>query len=138
MSEQVQDKKPKGNKPFILTVILLVIAIALGTLLFYGLQYMKNNGFQNKDNQLKEQKESIIEPTKAPTPEVTVSPTATPMPTTTPAPTEEPVSKTPVKVKGIYVTGPRAGSGEAMEDLIHLVDTTEINAMVIDIKNDSG
>jgi hypothetical protein len=43
----------------------------------------------------------------------------------------------PVKVKGIYVTGPRAGSDD-MEDLIELVDTTELNAMVIDIKNDSG
>jgi len=41
------------------------------------------------------------------------------------------------KVKGIYVTGPRAGS-EGMEDLIRLVDETELNAMVIDVKNDEG
>lgn len=44
----------------------------------------------------------------------------------------------PVKVKGIYVTGPKAGSDSSMEDLIELVDTTELNAMVIDIKNDNG
>jgi hypothetical protein len=46
--------------------------------------------------------------------------------------------RTPIKVRGIYVTGPRAGHTEAMEELTYLVDTTELNAMVIDIKNDSG
>lgn len=43
----------------------------------------------------------------------------------------------PVKVKGIYVSGPIAGN-ERMDELIELVDTTELNAMVIDIKNDDG
>lgn len=42
-----------------------------------------------------------------------------------------------VKVKGIYVSGPVAGSAK-IEELIELVDTTELNAMVIDIKNDDG
>ncbi len=46
--------------------------------------------------------------------------------------------RTPQKVKGIYVTGPRAGNDSYMKDLIALVDTTELNTMVIDIKNDSG
>ena len=41
------------------------------------------------------------------------------------------------KVKGIYVTGPKAGSA-GMEDLIRLVDETELNAMVIDVKHDEG
>lgn len=43
----------------------------------------------------------------------------------------------PVKVKGIYVSGPTAGIAK-MDDLIDLVDQTELNAMVIDIKNDEG
>lgn len=47
-------------------------------------------------------------------------------------------TRTPIKVKGIYVTGPRAGSKEYINELIQLVDTTELNAMVLDIKNDSG
>lgn len=42
-----------------------------------------------------------------------------------------------VKVRGIYVTGPKAGSA-SMEDLIALVDGTELNTMVIDVKNDEG
>lgn len=51
---------------------------------------------------------------------------------------EEPEEvKEPVKVKGIYVTGPVAGT-ERMDELIGLVEETELNAMVIDIKNDEG
>ncbi len=41
------------------------------------------------------------------------------------------------KVRGIYVTGPMAGN-EAMDGLIALADQTELNAMVIDVKNDDG
>ena len=43
-----------------------------------------------------------------------------------------------VKVKGIYVTGPVAGSSKKMKELVKLVETTKLNAMVIDIKNDGG
>ncbi len=43
----------------------------------------------------------------------------------------------PVKVRGIYVSGPVAGTAR-MDTLIDLVDQTELNAMVIDIKNDEG
>lgn len=41
------------------------------------------------------------------------------------------------KVKGIYVTAYSAG-GSRMNQLVDLVDNTELNAMVIDIKDDSG
>lgn len=41
------------------------------------------------------------------------------------------------KVKGIYVTGPMAGSS-GMKSLIELCDQTELNAMVIDIKDENG
>lgn len=41
------------------------------------------------------------------------------------------------KVKGIFVTGPMAGSSN-MENLIKLVDETELNAIVLDVKNDEG
>lgn len=41
------------------------------------------------------------------------------------------------KVKGIYVSGWIAGSRK-MDKLIKMVNDTEINAMVIDVKNDSG
>lgn len=41
------------------------------------------------------------------------------------------------KVKGIYVTAYSAG-GSRMEQLVKLVDKTDLNAMVIDIKDDAG
>lgn len=52
-------------------------------------------------------------------------------------PEGEPWERERPEVRGIYVTGPRAGSA-FMEDLITLVDETELNTMVIDIKNDEG
>lgn len=42
-----------------------------------------------------------------------------------------------VKVRGIYVSGPMAGTA-GMDELIRLVDETELNALVIDVKNDDG
>lgn len=40
-------------------------------------------------------------------------------------------------VRGVYVTGNSAG-GQRFETLLELVNTTELNAMVIDIKDDHG
>lgn len=48
------------------------------------------------------------------------------------------VTARPEFIKGIYVSGQKAGIEKYMEELISLADDTEINAMVIDIKNDSG
>lgn len=42
-----------------------------------------------------------------------------------------------VKVKGIYVSGPMAGTA-GMDNLIALVDRTELNALVIDVKMTTG
>ncbi|MCM1044814.1 MAG: putative glycoside hydrolase [Candidatus Gastranaerophilales bacterium] len=50
---------------------------------------------------------------------------------------EEPWERERPEVRGIYVTGPRAGSA-SMEELIALLDETELNSMVIDVKNDEG
>lgn len=50
---------------------------------------------------------------------------------------EEVLTRQPQKVKGIFVTGPMAGS-QYMDDLIALIDETELNTMVIDVKNDDG
>lgn len=49
---------------------------------------------------------------------------------------EEPAAELP-EVKGIYITGPMAGH-ERMADREQLAADTELNAMVIDIKNDQG
>ncbi|MBZ4646294.1 MAG: hypothetical protein JG777_1783 [Clostridia bacterium] len=51
---------------------------------------------------------------------------------------QEPVKKEPVKVKGIYVTGWIAGTKTRFNQLVDLVNRTELNAMVIDVKEDRG
>ena len=42
-----------------------------------------------------------------------------------------------MKVKGIYITGPTAGT-KRMKELVELITSTEMNAIVLDIKNDGG
>lgn len=44
----------------------------------------------------------------------------------------------PEHIRGIYVSGWAAGSKSAMERLIGLVERTDLNAMVIDVKNEYG
>lgn len=46
--------------------------------------------------------------------------------------------KVPFKVKGIYVSSSRAGISKYLDELINLCNTTEVNAMVIDVKTDDG
>lgn len=46
--------------------------------------------------------------------------------------------KPPVKVKGIYVSEYVAGTPDLMNAIIDNIDKTEINAVVIDVKDDNG
>lgn len=43
-----------------------------------------------------------------------------------------------IKVKGLYLTAYSAGSAKKMDEIISLIDKTELNAVVIDIKDYSG
>lgn len=43
-----------------------------------------------------------------------------------------------IKVKGIYMTGNTVGNTDRFNKLIELVKTTELNAVVIDVKDDEG
>ena len=67
--------------------------------------------------------------TPAPAPAATALPPH-PAPTPTPLPT-------PPQVKGIYISGPVAGSSY-MDTLTQLLAETELNTVVIDVKNDEG
>jgi hypothetical protein len=46
--------------------------------------------------------------------------------------------KTPAQVKGIYMSSWVGGSHTLREKLVHLIDTTELNAVVLDIKDYTG
>jgi hypothetical protein len=50
---------------------------------------------------------------------------------------QESIKRTPVRVRGIYLTGWTAGT-KRFHELVNLVDKTELNAMVIDIKDTDG
>jgi hypothetical protein len=43
-----------------------------------------------------------------------------------------------IKAKGIYVTGNSAGLETRFQDFMDMIEATELNAMVIDVKNDHG
>jgi hypothetical protein len=75
---------------------------------------------------------SPTETTGVESPTPTATPEATPEVTPTPEPTPEP--KEPIKVKAVYLTGTVAGSSARLDHFIELVNTTELNALVIDIK----
>ncbi|MCW3491012.1 putative glycoside hydrolase [Dethiobacter alkaliphilus] len=55
-----------------------------------------------------------------------------------PLPAEEPKDNPHVQAKGIYVTGNTAGGTGRFAELLDLLDNTELNTMVIDVKNDHG
>lgn len=47
-------------------------------------------------------------------------------------------TRTPVEAKGVYLSASSASNTRIMDYVITLLDTTEINAVVIDIKDDGG
>ncbi len=53
-------------------------------------------------------------------------------------PNQEPLPNPPEIVKGIYLTNWTAGSSKRLAELEKLVDRTDLNAMVIDVKDYSG
>jgi hypothetical protein len=70
-----------------------------------------------------------------PTPSPTTKPNPSPSLSPTPKPTPPPVLK-PV-VRGIYATGNSIG-GSRLQRLIQLINQTELNAIVVDVKEDNG
>lgn len=69
--------------------------------------------------------------------EATPEPTPVVTPTPEPTPTSPSMRAKPEAVKGLYVSGPVAGD-PYMDKIIDLIDRTELNAVVIDVKNDEG
>ncbi len=49
-----------------------------------------------------------------------------------------PIIERPEHVKGIYLTGNSAGLTERFNNLVNMVKETELNSMVIDVKDDKG
>ncbi len=66
-----------------------------------------------------------------------LNPPATPAPAVQPDPTPLPALEPP-KVKGIYLTAWMTGDSRFMERIAQFIEQTEINSVVIDVKDDTG
>lgn len=75
---------------------------------------------------------------EAPSSQATTTPPTPQYPNVTDLPPQQQLADPPVIVKGIYLTNWTAGSSKRLASLVSLVDRTELNAMVIDIKDYSG
>jgi hypothetical protein len=128
--------------------LIIILGIGLCIAAIYSIQAWRHHQRQesNESNGIISSipsKAITMAPTDTPTPLPTATPTPTVMPL--PTPTEEAkeveaatwTGRNAVKVKGIYVTSQVAASAN-LSKLIEIADTTEINAMVIDIKDDYG
>lgn len=131
-------EKKNSRLPGVLLVLLLSVAIGVGTYVLADYNLSK-----------KEKKEGMAETT----PTVTKAPEATLTPEVTAPPLQQEGERYPdgfmsdfvdtrvwTNARGIYVNTASLGRGNysTLDELIELVDATELNAMVIDIKDDTG
>ena len=94
-----------------------------------GGEYRLNKNRDISDNS----EENADDPNIIPTPQVTVAPTVEPEVEQI---IEEVDPRVPVRARGIYVTS--RAIMDRRDELIEIADTTEINTMVIDVKDDNG
>lgn len=128
-----RERKQHRRKIFF-TILFLFAAAALLLALVYFLRGSEETGVTIPETSSSEAESTTAEAaTEAPVPSTEAEPEKTAL--------EEIWAndpRTPVEVKGIYITGPVAGTVNTLNELIDLVDNTELNAMVIDVKNDNG
>ena len=129
----------RSRLPWIILTLVLVAGLSVAAFYSIKLRLDRNELVADAKEQNPEQ-----QPLPSPTVQVTITPTPTPTiaPTPTAIPIQEDVveamdTRVPVKAKGIYVTSSIAGS-TSVDALISLAEETEVNAMVIDIKDDLG
>ncbi|MBQ9767782.1 MAG: putative glycoside hydrolase [Lachnospiraceae bacterium] len=130
-------EKKHSRLPGFLIVLLLSVGIGVGAYLFAD----------HMMNKQEEKQQGTVTPT------ITAAPSVTEAPTVTEAPVEQSDSVYPdgfmadfvdtrvkTDVRGIYVNTAYLGRGNypTLDELIELIDNTELNAMVIDIKDDVG
>ncbi len=135
-------KRGRRKSRLLQTILLSLLIIGLGVGAGYSIwmRIDSKNYVTDVREKSSEKLQSDSTGSGQPEPTVTIAITPTPLPTLPPI-SEDAIevieAQVPVKVKGIYVTSAIAGSN-LLDELIMLADTTEINAMVIDIKDDHG
>lgn len=112
---------PQKNKNLLITLVLVLVA---GAVLFFLVPKITAGKYVSGEVQsVKEKKEDELK--NPPEPVV---------------PEKTPVSHmaTPTAVKALYMTGWVAGTHSMRDHVLRLADTTEVNAILFDIKDDTG
>ena len=124
----------RGERRINIFAGLFIIVIAIAGIVFLVFQLFDDDSSAIGDN-----KTTLNTPTpvaeeqpEAATPTIPPTPTAEPTPTPVPEPEES------VPVKGLYLTTNTVGTPKKLQHYIDLANKTEINAYVIDIKDDNG
>lgn len=118
---------------------LLVIVFAIAGITVMLFQFFKPNAHGN-DVQSNGYESTASEPTArtdATTSGITATPTPSPSPSPSPSPTPIPETVS-LPVKGLYLTPSSVDTMAKLQHYVDLANTTEINAYVIDIKDDYG
>jgi len=120
--------------PIIGIIIIIIAGCGIGLLLSELIK--DRNSTDNNMHTSPTPTMAVAENSPAASPSPAQEPTATSVPSPTPAPTPAPYSS--VEVKGLYLTANTAGNPSRLQYFIDLANRTEINAYVIDVKDDYG
>ncbi len=104
--------------------IVCLVGIALGSVLYLKEAVLPEQTVEAAPIEENKPEEQVPETPEPPQPEI--------------SPDNRPQEKVPVKVKGIYMTGVVFNYPKFFNSLIDLVERTELNALVIDVKDDAG
>ncbi|NLY18922.1 MAG: hypothetical protein GX045_08250 [Clostridiaceae bacterium] len=138
MSNNRQSSTKKNTE----MIIALSMAVVV-TLLILGIYLWKsgNNNPSGDDSNITPTPTNAITTSVTPTPTEAPALTSTPTPSPTPSPTPAPTPMARLDfepVKALYLNSSSVQKNELLEHYIDMANRTEINAYVIDIKNDDG
>lgn len=118
-----------------LILLALILTAFSGFFLFRSADTEEIRTFSPEDGVMAEK---AMQLPPIPEPDILPSEPAEPAPNLPDIPPQLQLQNPPSVVKGIYVTGWVAGGRERMRQLIDLLDRTELNTVVLDIKDYSG
>ncbi|MDD4297058.1 MAG: putative glycoside hydrolase [Ruminiclostridium sp.] len=123
----------------LLVIVLAITGITILLFEFLGQDAQNANGAQGA-NETTQSASTVAKPDPT---TVSSTPSSTPVPTIPALPTEAPTptpgsSTASIPVKGLYLTPNSVATKERLQHYVDLANTTEINAYVVDVKDDLG
>lgn len=129
--EKSYEGRGRSNNKLANVIVVVILAVLLGVGTYYAVRISAGDNKLNKEHNLADNKGDA---------------NSNPIPTVSQAPNNSDSKKeqvivevdprVPVKARGVYVMS--RSIMDKRDELIELADTTEINAMVIDVKDDNG